>query len=344
MTASAVLLAFLIAAASQASLQAETPAAAPVYVTMVSHFDRPFAITKADLEALAQLSANHPKMRWTHLFNPVAYTQETPLRHEMEQFVLQSRDQHAAEIGVHLHMYKSLLEKAGVPFRSQPSVNARMAAGSADESGYSVPMSAYAREELRTLLEFTLKTFDRRGLGRPATFCAGYYATSLDLQKEIAAQGFVCSAAAFPPGTEIGKAYPPSWRELSGWDETVRFDTAPYRISQTTILPAGEPPYIQASDGKPLVEIPQTCKIDWMVSSDDIKVIFKKHLSIAGQGRPTAICLAMHDMYAKDEFAKYDEVLRYIDECVAESDHRVPVRYATISQVRAALLEHWISR
>jgi hypothetical protein len=259
----------------------------------------------------------------------------------MERFVIQSRDEHGAEIGVHLHMYASFLKAAGVAFQAHPSVNARTAAGSMDETGYSVPMIRYSRAEMRAMLEFTLKTFQARGLGRPVTFCAGYFTTNLDLQREIAVQGFTSSAAAFPPGTEIGKAYPPSWHELSGWDTTVRIDTRPYRVSQQTILPAGEPPYIAARDGKPLVEIPQTSKIDWMVSSDDMKVIFQKHLSIARNGDPTAVCLAIHEMDAKENGPKYDEVLRYVDQHLPNSDRDVPVRYATVSQVRAAFIEHW---
>jgi hypothetical protein len=238
-------------------------------------------------------------------------------------------------------MYESLLKAVGVAFQTHPSVNARVAAGSRDESGYSVPMSRYARAEIRALLEFTLTTFQERGLGRPVTFCAGYYTTSLDLQKEIAAQGFTTSAAAFPPGTAIGRAYPPAWNELSGWDQTVRFDTRPYRISQQTILPGGGPPYIDANDGHPLMELPQTCKIDWMVSSDDMKIIIAKHLSLALEGQPTAVCLAMHEMDATENFTKYDEVLGYVDELVSASDPRNPVKYATASQVRAAFLEHW---
>ena len=39
-----------------------------VYVTMVSHFDRPWTMQVNDLTALANLTKNHPQMRWTHLY------------------------------------------------------------------------------------------------------------------------------------------------------------------------------------------------------------------------------------------------------------------------------------
>ena len=54
----------------------------------------------------------------------------------------ESQKKHFAEIGVHLHMYQTFVEGAGVEFRIKPSVSAKQAKGSFDRSGYSVPMSA----------------------------------------------------------------------------------------------------------------------------------------------------------------------------------------------------------
>ena len=54
---------------------------------MVSHFDRPWTMAANDLDALRNLTKNHPQMRWTHLYNPVTYTTPTPLREQMEAFV-----------------------------------------------------------------------------------------------------------------------------------------------------------------------------------------------------------------------------------------------------------------
>ena len=185
-----------------------------------------------DLDALRNLTKNHPQMRWTHLYNPVTYTTPTPLREHMEAYVKESRDEHGAEIGVHLHMYRTFVESAGVEYRIRPSVSAKQARGSSDPSGYSVPMSAYSGDEISKMLEFTRAKFSKQGLGVPKTFCAGFYATSLELQKRIVADGYTASAAAFPPGSEIGAQYAPSWHELSGWDKSVSVRSAPYRVAQ----------------------------------------------------------------------------------------------------------------
>ena len=91
-----------------------------LHVSVVSHFDQPWAMGIDDLNAFRTLTKNHPKMRWNHLYNPVAYTQLTPHYKKMESFVKKCRDDHGAEIGVHLHMYKSLLKRADVKFRNSP--------------------------------------------------------------------------------------------------------------------------------------------------------------------------------------------------------------------------------
>jgi len=112
------------------------------------------------------------------------------------------------------------------------------------------------------------------------------------------------------------------------------------RVSQQTILPTLRAPYISVADGQPLVEIPQTCKIDWMVSTDDIKAIFKHHLEIARAGKPTAVCLAIHEISAEEHFSKYDEVLNYIDKR-ARVGKKPRIQYVTASELRTALLRQW---
>ena len=311
-----------------------------VFVTVVSHFDRPWTMKANDLAALRLLTKNHPNMRWTHLFNPVAYTTPTPLLKEMESYIKDSRDKHSAEIGVHLHMYRTFVESAGVKYRIRPSVSANKSKGSFDNSGYSVPMTTYSADEITLMLDFTLSKFQTKRLGVPKTFCAGFYTTSLELQKTIADKGFNVSAAAFPPGHEIGAKYAPSWHELSGWNDSVTIRSSPYRVSKKSILPSGNAPFIKASDGKPLVEIPQNTKIDWMISSKEMKRIIDIHIDLAFKKTPSAVCLAIHESSAHEYFKKYDEVLDYIDH-LKKQNNKVKIRYITATNLRDEFLQYW---
>ena len=312
-----------------------------VFITLVSHFDRPWAMSSKDLAALKMLTKKHPKARWTHLFNPVSYTTPRPLLDNIETFLKESQNNHFAEIGVHLHMYQTFVEAAEVEFRTRPSVSAKQAKGSFDRSGYSVPMSAYTGEEILKMLDFTLTQFKSQGFSIPTTFCAGFYTTSLELQKKIALRGFTSSAAAFPPGNDVGSQYAPSWHELAGWDKSITIRSAPYRISKNTILPNGTQPFIQTVDGNPLVEIPQNCKIDWMVTAQDMKTIINQHILFAKQGRTTAVCLAIHESSADRYFSKFNDVLEYVDDLSENQNAQVTIRYATVAEVRAEFIEYW---
>lgn len=307
-----------------------------VLVTVVSHFDRPWAAEVADIEAFRKLATRHPKARWTHLYNPVAYTQETPLRVEMEGLVKEAR-KNGGEIGVHTHMYRSLVEASGVEFRTSPSLGGQKIEGSTDPSGYAVPVTAYTAAEIGSILDYTLKVFAERKLGEPRTYCAGFYATSLTLQQEIVRRGFNVSAAAFPPGREIGSEYALAWQAGAGWDRTVTHDTSPYLVSETTILPGGVAPFLSGESGV-LLEVPQTGKIDWMVSAEQMKEIFRRHLKIARSGTTTAVCFAMHEEHAAQYLEKYDEVLTFVDGFLGPKKTPL-VRYVTCSQLRATYLD-----
>ncbi|MFQ5504333.1 MAG: hypothetical protein ACE5F1_05970 [Planctomycetota bacterium] len=143
-----------------------------VHVAMITHFDRPWSMTVAGVSAIQSLASRHPKVRWTHLYNPAAYRQSTPLRALMERLVLDaSRAGH--EVGLHINMYRSIVESAAVTFRTSPSISC-----TSDSSGHTVPISSHARREIHKVVERGQAILRSRGLPRLDTFCAGYYTTS----------------------------------------------------------------------------------------------------------------------------------------------------------------------
>jgi hypothetical protein len=299
---------------------------------MVTHADVPWMIKFSDLEALRALSLRHPLMRWTHLFDPVAFlprietTSNTPLLKEILDYFYEVREAYAAEIGAHVHMYSTTAKAAQVAFRNSPDINSFPPCTSIDVIGYQVPLTAYTEEEIRKILELTIDLFIAHGLGHPKSFCPGFYAANPTLQSVLDRMGFMVSAAAFPHGTTYGKEFNPCWKLLSGWDDSINHLTRPYPISTSTILP-GAPPYLS------LLEIPQTCKIDWMVSAQDMKNIFREHYALAQAGEPMAICFALHIDNACAEFAKFNEVLTFVDSYMLAKG--VSVRYATLSEVKS---------
>jgi hypothetical protein len=311
---------------------------APLYIVMISHFESG-NLRREDIEALCILSQQHPNMKWTHLFNPVVYTKATPLLSEIEAYLLEARDKLSAEIGVHIHMWRTLMEHAGVNFRSAPSMLSNQPSScklEPHDDGYSVPMNYYSRQELKSILEFTIDKFAQHNLGRPITFCPGGYATSPILQSVLEELKFTTSASACPAGAHtLGQDFGPCWDLLAGWGTAVQHTTRPYRVSRSTILPGGPEPYLD------LIEIPQTCKIDCLISSDDMIEIFKWHLDIALRGQPTVVCFALHELLAAWQCRqdKFHRVLTFVDESSTKLAGNVPVIYKTASEVSKIFAE-----
>jgi len=313
------------------------PEPAPLYVVMMSHFDLPWGINQSDIDGFRELSLRHPRMKWTHLYNPAAYTYDTPLLDEIEAYLVEARDVYGAEIGVHLHMYLNFLIEADVEFhdvRGFLSDNPPDCPGG--PYGYSASMADYPRSEIQKMLQTSIDLYAVHGFERPTTFCAGFYGASTDLQATLVEEGFTVSAAAFPPGSEYGGWYGECWDIVSGWgDGTLTHWTPPYLVSTDTIMPDGAPPFLLTEDG-PLIEIPQNCKNESKMSLGDMIEVYLGHYAIALAGRPTAVCMELHDISAGNYWVTYDSVLSYIEEHSDGGD--VPVVFATASEVREALL------
>jgi hypothetical protein len=233
-------------------------------------------------------------------------------------------------------MYHSLVTASGAPFQDAPSWSGSPPDCGSDGGGYSVPITSYDKVDMLTVLSFGMDMLESRGFERPTTFCAGGWAASEELQSALASLDITVSAAAMPPGTDYGGTFGICWSMLCGWGYgTVTHTTPPYLVSEETIMPGGSPPYLVTAHG-PLMEIPQVCKVAWMLSADEMKAVFLLNHALAEAGQPTAVSLAVHDFYGHDQFDKLHNVLAFIDGYVDRGG--VPVIYATAAEVRDAFL------
>ena len=145
--------------------------------------------------------------------------------------------------------------------------------------------------------------------------------------------GFTVSASAFPndaPGAKYGSC----WLAATQWGTAIDEMTRPYRVPVGSLLPSATGPFLENEFG-PLMEIPQTCKIDFQVSEQDMKTVFDRHLAVAKSGTPTAVCLAFHGFNSNSSFNKYNRTLGYISAKRAAGDNIV---FVTASELRDVFL------
>ena len=106
-------------------------------------------------------SQAHPLIRWTHLYNPRHLLVTTPesiaTDHGFSPYLLREQDRGRAEIGLHLHLFYDLVERAGVRPRAYPFAGDTTAKCDYPRTiredpqgmrgGYDVLMTGYTEEE-----------------------------------------------------------------------------------------------------------------------------------------------------------------------------------------------------
>jgi len=301
----------------------------PLFVTMIFHFDYPWY---AQIQGFRDLSKNYPQIKWTHLFNPVAYTGSPgypPTPKAVFDYIKEEVTR-KSEIGMHIHMYEGLVQAAGVVPLSNPHLNLNCQSS----VGYSFPITAYKENDVKKVIEYSLKLFkENLGGSRPVTFCPGFFVTNAAVQRQLSKLGFKVSAAAFPSGNNYGSLLYPSFDNArcwnSEWGPGITESTQPYRISKCTILPGGPPPYLD------MIELPQTCKIDALIGGwTYLQKVFDLHYDVAKSGTASSVCFAVHDVHVADDLNSFNLLMPYIKEKEkASGKDGVSIQYATAFEV-----------
>ena len=277
-----------------------------VHVIVFSNFEG-FAFDPAPVSAWFDgFAAAHSEMRWTHMYNP-RYLLESDAEYAtvsraFTQRLIADQARGVAEIGVHIHMYYSLMERIGVtprafPFGDDKSPGCDCGRTIADDprgklGGYDVMMTGYSQAERERIVDVSVNAFLDAGFTRPMSFCAGYSAADPALQETLAGRGFTTSFAAQALGP---KDYGPCWYRLLEWYGRISPLTIPYRVARGTILP---PPH-EGGEYLDLVEVPlnMACDKNALWLGDRVvtrEAMFDRHWAWAKAGHETAVAIGVH--------------------------------------------------
>jgi hypothetical protein len=152
----------------------------------------------------------------TLMWNPRVWTTAAVSAARAEAMLTWTKGRAAAgdEIALHIHMWTDFVRAAGVTPLTDPSWASR-------GDGYDVPLTAYAEDDTRKMLDLSLRLMAEHGLPRPTTFRGGgQFANAANL-RALAAAGFVADCSAVPAGSFGRLSYP--------W--TLARDAQPYRPS-----------------------------------------------------------------------------------------------------------------
>lgn len=170
-----------------------------------------------NLEAIREFRRKHPHIAMLHLLNPVYFLQpgiDTAGTAAKIRSTLLPSDEH----GLHLHGWKSLIERCGLPYRSEPSFSGIPEVCDSGDCGYSVSLEyAYSEYELATLVGCSAGLLVQQGFNRPRSFRAGGWQLGPKLAAALLNNGFVFDSSRTVPQLVANR-----WGETSNLMQMVK--------------------------------------------------------------------------------------------------------------------------
>ena len=190
-------------------------------------------LSERNLAAIERFRARFPGVPLTHFLNAAYFTKPNAEADNLIAAKIRRALRPQDELGLHLHGWRSLIEAAGVSFKTTPNFWGpnRSLSPVGGDMGHEVEIAAYTSKQLQKILTFSRKTLsDRGGFEIKTSFRAGGWIAPPHVLEAIKASGFDTDTSSVPP----------SWHdELDGlalrsrlfelWGQ-IRTTTQPYAV------------------------------------------------------------------------------------------------------------------
>lgn len=278
------------------------------------------ALTDKNLDAMVQFGIEFPNVPLLHFLNPAYFTKPNVDTIEVARkihAVLRPCD----EQGLHLHGWKSLIENAGVTFRSVPTWADGYAASSSedftDDEGSGVPIVVYSKEEVRDIFKKSIQILTDHGFDRPRSFRAGGWMMDAKIQQVLCEQEFALDSSQVPPELikeRCGGYFGYQWM-LELWPNTT-----------ITIQPYG----VQYK-GKNLWEFPDNGALMDDTSSEQLFLLFKKIVDeyVNDPHRPYFLVSGFHQETANLTLPELKKFLSKVDH-YSHTHSDIPISYPSL--------------
>jgi len=300
---------------------------APYYVLVTTDWD--FSDPgDTVIEYQNRMHDEHPDIRITHFVGPYTFTDPevaAPRRQVLADWLVEQRDVHHDEIGLHIHPWCHFVESAGLTCIVDQSTTMAM-----DPTGYTIKVAAYDRQQFGTLLDHASTLFEQHGLNRPKTFRAGGWTADLNTLNALNDKGFTADTSAL------------NWARIEEWEgkELYRWnmenwapidDTSqPYFPSTTDVLTSAVPTMS-------LLEVPDNGVMIDYVTLPEMTGLFDANWNGEPLAAPSTLMMGFHPStgFSRFEGERVDLFLDYAD-ARSSTTHAGPVVYITLDELVAA--------
>ncbi len=276
-----------------------------------------------NIQRMIKFRNDHPNIGLLQFLNAAYYTKEgadhSAITH-LIQSVLRDNDEH----GLHVHGWKSLVEASGVTFRTGPQMHTNDPVDlekctPPKDCGLAVNISAYSKEEIKSIIEFSKNTLVTQGFSEPTSFRAGGWLLGSQIVSALSETGFTVDSSAVPP-------------ELM--DETSReryanlFEWLQHKWSNIDTV---SQPYIISQEGESrITEIPDNAILADYISASGMFNIFKQNARHFNQHpeRNVYFSIGFHQESANVYLDRVDEAIELIEQYA--KDHNIPFEWARL--------------
>ncbi len=323
MRSQAVLLAVWFALLVPASADPPAPGPkSPRVVVAVSVDWEGTDLAERNLEAMREFRRALPDVPLTQFLNAAYFTRPGADAGAIAERI-RSTVREGDELGLHVHCWKSLVDRAGVTFRPGPTFwGPKYPPTNHDgDLGHDVELAAYDVAEIRAIVRAARDTLEAAGFPLAASFRAGGWMASPGVLEAIRAEGFRVDASA-------GST---AWHdEVAGLPLVDRI-----RALWPGVTPATQPFRVETPAGA-LAEMPDTGALaDYVTTAEMIEHLRDAARRAQQSGSDVHVSIGFHQETAAACAARVVEAVR-----AARADLAVPLVFDTLTGAagRAGLL------
>lgn len=268
-----------------------------------------------NLEAMQAFRQDFPEVPLQHFLNAAYYTKKGAQAAQTTQ-AIRSVLREGDEEGLHIHAWRSLIRASGVPFRTGPS----FVGPEVDEAncgldcGMDVALTAYTKDELRKVLQFSVKLLQKQGFQRAQSFRAGGWQADAKVLDALTEEGFTLDSSA---------TYAPYLKKA--WGDYQLYPLVGKLWPQ--IQPTSQPYRFEGSSGKSLTEVPNNgCLADYMTGTQMLAA-FRSNAQLLNQTQETPVYLSIgfHQETAADWLPRLRSGLKLIKDYAAK--HKIAYEF-----------------
>lgn len=270
------------------------------------------------IRSMKQLRQQHPDVPFIHFLNAAYYTKPNAVEDKINASI-QEVTLPGDEMGLHLHGWKTLMESAGVTYRSTPSIVNKNETRCYHDCGHTISLDAYTEQELTQVIAHSIDILTQQGYSKPISFRAGAWIADKKVLNALAQNGIIFDSSAVP-WEHLSMTYsnqePFKSRILKYWGD-INSTSQPYTIQTPYGL---------------IHEMPDNgCLADYMSWQDMIEV-FKKNVALWKSNPETAIHIhiGLHHETASTFSFRVGKALELMKK-IAEEE-QLPLRFITFEK------------